>query len=117
MDHQKENIYQVLKTHIRGFNKFDSRRPKIESRRLPPAGGGGVWKNAYKWCNLNGGGFGKMHINGAITVGWGSTYCFTDVRVRVGVGVGVGVTIKLLRHPLLKFFLGGMFFVPQVMSS
>ena len=41
-------------------------------------------------------------------VGWGSTYCFTDV------GVGSASTShQLLSEPLLKFFLGGMFFVPQ----
>ena len=45
-------------------------------------------------------------------VGWGSTYCFTDVGVRVGVGV-----TPITKAPPAQIFLGGMFFVPQVMSS
>ena len=40
-------------------------------------------------------------------VGWGSTYCFTDVRVGVSVGVGVHVT------PITKRTPAQMFFVPQ----
>ena len=37
-------------------------------------------------------------------VGWGSTYCFTDVRVSVGVGVGVGVSVCVGVHvtPITK---------------
>ena len=42
-------------------------------------------------------------------VGWGLTYCFTDV------GFG-SVSHQLLMEPLLKFFLGGMFFVPYAMT-
>ena len=42
-------------------------------------------------------------------VGWGSTYCFTDVRI--GVDVLIRVT---LTEPLLQFFLGGMFFALKV---
>ena len=37
-------------------------------------------------------------------VGWGSTYCFTDVRVGVGVGVGVHVTPITKRTPAQIFF-------------
>ena len=44
-------------------------------------------------------------------VGWGSTYCFTTV----GVGVGVGVT-SITKAPPAQIFLGGMFFVPQVIG-
>ena len=43
-------------------------------------------------------------------IGWGSTYCFTDVRV--GVGVSVGVT-PITKQTPAQIFLGGMFFVPQ----
>ena len=46
-------------------------------------------------------------------VGWGSTYCFTAVGV--GVGVLVGVT-PITKAPPAQIFLGGMFFVPQVIS-
>ena len=46
-------------------------------------------------------------------VGWGSTYCFTDVRVSFGVGVHV---TQLLREPLLNFFLGGMFLFPMALA-
>ena len=37
-------------------------------------------------------------------VGWGSTYCFTDVRVGVGVGVSVGVGVGVGVHvtPITK---------------
>ena len=40
-------------------------------------------------------------------VGWGSTYCFTDVgvRVRVRVGVGVGVT-PITKAPPAQIFFG-----------
>ena len=37
-------------------------------------------------------------------VGWGSTYCFTDVRVGVSVGVGVHVTPITKRTPAQIFF-------------
>ena len=35
-------------------------------------------------------------------VGWGSTYCFTDVRVGVSVGVGVGVSVGVGVTPITK---------------
>ena len=52
--------------------------------------------------------YGKNYVDPP--VGWGSTYCFTDVRV--GVGVGVHVTPITKRTPA-QIFLGIMFFVPQ----
>ena len=45
-------------------------------------------------------------------VGWGSTYCFTDVRVGVSIGVGVHVT-PITKGTPAQIFWGGMFFVPQ----
>ena len=38
-------------------------------------------------------------------VGWGSTYCFTDVGVGVGVGVGVHVT-PITKGTPAQIFLG-----------
>ena len=35
-------------------------------------------------------------------VGWGSTYCFTDVGVSVGVGVGVSVGVGVHVTPITK---------------
>ena len=42
-------------------------------------------------------------------VGWGLTYCFTDVSVLVGVHVSV---TPITKGTPAHFFLGGMFFVP-----
>ena len=42
-------------------------------------------------------------------VGWGSTYCFTDVCIGSSSPL---VSHQLLRETLLKFFLGFMFFGP-----
>ena len=43
-------------------------------------------------------------------VGWGSTYCFTAVRVGVGVHVRISVT-PITKGTPAQIFLGGMFFV------
>ena len=45
-------------------------------------------------------------------IGWGSTYCFTDVRVGVRVGFGVHVTPITKGIPAQIFF-GRHVFVPQ----
>ena len=43
-------------------------------------------------------------------VGWGSTYCFTDVLVCVGVRVRA---TPITKGTPAQIFLGGIFFVPQ----
>ena len=50
-----------------------------------------------------------MIMSTPLPVGWGSTYCFTAVGVRVRV-------TPITKELPLKFFLGGMFFVPHVIS-
>ena len=52
-------------------------------------------------------------------VGWGSTYCFTDVRVGVGVGVGVSVGVGVGVHvtPITKRTPAQIFFGRHVFCS
>ena len=52
-------------------------------------------------------------------VGWGSTYCFTDVRVSVGVGVGVSVGVGVGVHvtPITKRTPAQIFFGRHVFCS
>ena len=53
-------------------------------------------------------------------VGWGSTYCFTDVGVGVGVGVGVSVGVHVT--PITKgtpaqiFFWEACFWFPRTLA-
>ena len=47
-------------------------------------------------------------------VGWGSTYCFTDVRVSVGVGVHVTPITK--RTPAQIFFGRHVFLFPRALA-
>ena len=50
-------------------------------------------------------------------VGWGSTYCFTDVRVSVGVGVGVSVGVGVRVTPITKRTPAQFFFGRHVFCS
>ena len=50
-------------------------------------------------------------------VGWGSTYCFTDVRVGVSVGVGVGVSVGVGVTPITKGTPAQIFFGRHVFCS
>ena len=51
-------------------------------------------------------------------VGWGSTYCFTDVRISVGVSVGVGVHVTPItkRRPCSNFFWETCFLFPRALA-
>ena len=48
-------------------------------------------------------------------IGWGSTYCFTDVRVGVRVSFSVHVTPFTKGTPA-QIFLGGMFLFPRALA-